>query len=827
MSKIYRFQKKPLVLAIAAANLAAIQAGTVLAQDSDSLIEEVIVTAQYREQTVQDIPYNISAVTGDDIKRNNIVNTNDLLRTLPGVTVVDRGYRKSGTYNSIIVRGLNLDPGSSGDIGSAAVAPVSTYVDNTPVFANFLLKDIQRVELLRGPQGTLYGSGSLGGTVRYITNKPSTEARTIELTQSFGVTDGSGGINWSTDGIINLPISDNTALRVTAGTVQNDGFIDYVNLYDLDANGVPLVESDSGSCVSVDDATNAEIIGNGSCYHSKNDANDVDIWYARVSLRFEPSDELSLQFNYQTQQDEIGGRRAVSSGVDGWGNAYGDDDLGATFLEPSERDVQMFSADVVYDAGFATFTSNTSYYDMEDNGWHDNTSLWVSGGRDWFNAWYTGNARPAAYVEAGIEDKAIVQEFRLVSNTGEGDVWDWVVGAYYMDQDKTTTNFSHLVGLLDFGTACATDPVCDAGNTFGLTWYVPTTNDIDNYLLREENFTDFAAYGELTYHLSDTFRVTGGLRYFDNKLTNNTGLNASILQPAVIPSQEFGTQKEDDVLFKLNLSWDVSDSAMAYATFSQGFRRGGANSIPVNGQFAEPNPETVELYGKDTVDNYEIGIKGATDRLRYQANLFRVDWDTPQLNTTTKWWGFFMAQNGDSARTQGVELELEAHLSDNVSATVGYSYTDAKLTADLLQPQSVSPTVVLAPDGTRLPGVPKHVATFALNHYTAIGAMELTSQISGFYQSGTTNIIIPGHQVQDQHDSFSLWNVTTSLAINDKWNVALHARNIFNEAAVAGSFPLTYFSNDTGVNENYFGNNSRNFIALPRTFTVTVNYYYF
>ena len=105
-----------------------------------------------------------------------------------------------------------------------------------------------------------------------------------------------------------------------------------------------------------------------------------------------------------------------------------------------------------------------------------------------------------------------------------------------------------------------------------------------------------------------------------------------------------------------------------------------------------------------------------------------------------------------------------------------------------------------------------------------ISDMELTSRIGGYYQSGTTNHINPTSQVQDQHDSFSLWNVNTSLAINDQWTVALHATNIFNEAAVTGSFPLTYFSNDTGVNENYFGNNSRNFIALPRTITMTVNY---
>ena len=142
-------------------------------------IEEIVVTATSRETSIFEVPYNISAISGDEVNSRGIQDAAELLRNFAGISSVDRGSRNAGTINNIRIRGLNVDSNALQDYPVSAAASVTTYVDNTPVFANFLLKDLERVEVLRGPQSTLYGSGSLGGTVRYITNKP-------DLTEFYG-----------------------------------------------------------------------------------------------------------------------------------------------------------------------------------------------------------------------------------------------------------------------------------------------------------------------------------------------------------------------------------------------------------------------------------------------------------------------------------------------------------------------------------------------------------------------------------------------------------------------------------------------------------------
>ena len=172
--------------------------------------DEIIVTATRREQTVQEIPFNISAVSGDALEKANIIDAVEALRTVPGISIQDRGYRNSGVTNGIVIRGINVDAGTQGDVPLAAPPTVATYVDNTALYGNFILKDIERVEVLRGPQGTLYGSGSLAGNVRYIMAKPSTEGFSGKASISAGVTDGSDGYNVNPDILLNMPLSDTT-----------------------------------------------------------------------------------------------------------------------------------------------------------------------------------------------------------------------------------------------------------------------------------------------------------------------------------------------------------------------------------------------------------------------------------------------------------------------------------------------------------------------------------------------------------------------------------------------------------------------------------------
>lgn len=831
MTPKMHIKRKALTTAITTAIIASTQMSLALAQDQaadgDFMLEEVIVTATARAESTQDIPYNISAISGSDIEAQNIVDSYELMRNIAGVSVVDRGYRNQGTMNSIVIRGVNVDNGVNGDVGLSAVSTVATYVDNTPIFANFLLKDVERVEVLRGPQGTLYGSGALGGAVRYIMRKPDASGFDAQARGSISKTDGSGGNNLQGDVMLNFPIGANSAFRISGGIIDNDGVIDYVNLYQLGDNGKPVVMDDNGACTDNNSASlsPAEVAFNDSCYTSQKDSDTVKITHMRASFLWDATDDFRLQLTYQMQDDEIGGRRSTTVGADFFGNEYGDHENGSTFLEPSEREVELLNLDIAWDLGFATLTSNTSGYEHEGNGWRDNTSLWVTDRSsdttftNWFEILYTGNPRAAAYVSAGYEEEAFIQEFRLVSNTTEDSKFDWIVGAYYMDQDRSTNNYSYLLGLNEYGKACP--QLGEACRAFGDWWAGGyDLSEIDFWYDRRETFTDLALYGELTWHVSDTFRVNAGLRWFDNELTNSTAMDFPLFEGVVVPYVDFPSQEESDVLFKLNLSWDIADDKMLYATYSQGFRRGGANAVPTSGFFAELNPETVQFYAADTVDNYEFGIKGQTNRWRYSADVFYVDWSDPQLNTATAWWGFFMAQNGESAATKGVELEAAWAATENLIVNFGYSYINAELTADLIGPQTGG---VLAEDGHRLPGTAEHVATVSLDHsYGLNNGWTLASRLHAYYQSDSINSV-QDTTIQDTFGSFALLNASVAI-VTDHWNFSLFAKNLGNNDGITGSYPEAYMSTDTGILENYHGNNQRNYISSPRTIGLSATY---
>ena len=182
---------------------------SLIAQESDedtaNDIEEVVVTATSRETSIFEVPYNISAVSGSDIDSKGIQDTAELLRSFAGISTIDRGSRNAGTVNNIRIRGLNVDSNALQDYPVSAAAAVSTYVDKTPVFANFLLKDLNRVEVLRGPQSTLYGSGALGGTVRYIKNKPSLDGFSSRVNLTASQVKGSddiGDVSWKVPTVV-------------------------------------------------------------------------------------------------------------------------------------------------------------------------------------------------------------------------------------------------------------------------------------------------------------------------------------------------------------------------------------------------------------------------------------------------------------------------------------------------------------------------------------------------------------------------------------------------------------------------------------------------
>jgi outer membrane receptor protein involved in Fe transport len=803
MAKNRTFRKTSVAAAVTAACLT--MSTTPQAQEvSSGVLEEIVVTATRRDASVQDIPYNISAMTGDTMELHNMVDQYDVLRAMYGVTVIDRGYRNSGTVNSIVIRGLNVDNGANGDIMLNAVPTVATYYDavptvatyydNTPLFANFLVKDIERVEVLRGPQGTLYGSGSLGGTVRYIGNRPDADAFDASVSVDYGQTSGSEGNNMAMDAMVNIPLGDRTAVRVAYSRIDNDGVIDYVNAYQLNGFREPLVDV------------------NGTC-----------------------TDNFALQFNYQNQSDDIGARRSTTLGDnnqpvgDPLYFAYGDDDSGQVILEPSSRDAELMSLDLEWDLGFATFTSTTSTYDHDGVGESDNGGLWQSGGRDWSFNFYGGAwPRPIQRAERGYSDEAVVQEFRLVSND-TGSNFDWLVGAFYMDQETSVYQLSHNPGMNLFKNACRDtgDVVCTVGGIYGGFWprfYAGDLSEIDFEYIRDTSYEETAVYGELTYHFTDSFRITGGFRWFSNDVVNDVILGFPLPPGSTSPAAPQSTDSDDDVLVKLNASWDISDSMMLYAVYSEGYRHGGAQSLPSlddGDPFGEPNAEAMRTFQSDSVKNYELGIKGGGGNFLYTAALFNVDWDDPQLNTTSAFWGFFLAANGQQANTSGVELELEGILGDSFHYRAGYTYVKAELSKDFISPQTGN---VVAPDGSTLPGAPENVLSLTADYTWNFGSdLDLILGVNGYYQSKSENFIDQADVLNETFDSFLLLGATATLA-SEHWSATLYARNIGDESGAGGSFPVSNWSYDTDVFESWYGNGNRQFIVQPQTFGLKLGY---
>ncbi|WP_193162484.1 TonB-dependent receptor [Microbulbifer hainanensis] len=801
------FSKKTLAAAVTA-----VSAGTLLAvpqlvmaqatSAQDGVLEEIIVTATRRAESVQDIPYNISAVSGDELEAAQVTDAAEMMRSVAGLTVVDRGYRNSGTVNGVVIRGMNIDTGANGDVPLSAVGTVATYVDDTPLYANFVLKDIERVEVLRGPQGTLYGSGSLAGTVRYIMNKPRLNEFEGKVGTSFSQTEGSSGYNLNTDALVNLPLGEKAAFRANIGKIDNDGIVDYANVYKLDANGAPLAQG-------------GDIANGGPVFTSVEDADTVDITYARASVLLQPTDNASIQLSYQQQEDDIGGRRQVTRGtnwVSGTEQSYDDYENGAVILEPSERKVDMTSLEVEVDMGFATLTSSTSDYSHSGTGISDNSGFYAT--MDWFENLYYGSPRPVARAERFYDDSALVQEFRLVSNAVDAKV-DWVVGLYYMDQDSNAGQNSTMPGWAAWTATIPADYTPGLSKAEELVSWAAVVQDQDFYFRRNQNFIDKAVFGEATLNFTQSLRMTLGMRSFQNELVNESQLSLPIWVNYYGNADASFETKESDTLFKGNLSWDISDTLMSYATVSEGYRRGGSNAVPTIGSFAE-DPGYLR-YDSDSVLNYELGLKGSTDTLRYTVSAFYTDWKDPQLNTATPVWGFFAAMNGDSARVQGVEFEVEGNLSDSLHYNLGYTFVDAELTADFVTPTGVT----IAEKGERLPSTAENTFSVAMDYSTALtDGIDWVSRINGYYQSDSENAIGSGLTAA-KIDAFQLWGANTSL-VTDKWVASLFVKNLFNEDGVTGLITERHMGTDPS--EGFLGNASKDYISLPRTIGLSGSY---
>ena len=779
--KTYKFKRSQCALAV---TLSLACATPAFAQESSNEedVETITIRVTKRNQTLQDIPYNISAVNGATMEKAGIDDMAKLGRVVPGLIISDKGTRSSGTFaGNTNIRGMNIDGNALSSESPGITAPtVATYIGNVPLFVGLRLKDIEQVEVLRGPQGTLYGSGAMGGIIRIQQTKAQVGYNSASVSTAFSNTAGDA-FNWEIDTIANIAIGDDAALRLNFGKVERDGFIDQTNLFQLNSAGNPVFDETNG----------ATDLGSRV---TKEDVNDESITNARASFVWEFADDASMELSYLTQSDDVGGRQGDSSEQAG----YDEYELSNVLDEPYEREVDLLALDIEMDVGFATFTSSTSSSKMtgelvvDSTGEYetvvaaalgDDCSEWCSITGEpttYFQYYYGNNPRFIMHSNRAFSDESFTQEFRLSSNNDSDKVF-WIVGGYYQKQEtnlnQTDTNigrddYANAGGFLEFALPNFSDPA-DFPN-----------RDTAYFFENDSTFTDKSIFGELTYYFAPEWQVTGGLRYFQQEYeaTQTGGLVFADLIEA-----NTRTIKDNDVLIKLNTSYDINDDMMMFATYSEGFRRGGVNALPAT-VFDEAVDEALFEYQADTVKNKEIGIKGQTENgTNYTATVFEIDWNNPQVNTLLTDLVLVGAISGGKSKNRGVEFELKGELTDSISYALGYTFIDA----EIVQGDAAG---LVASTGDRLPTVPDHSLSLSLDYLTEHGDWNATYNMSMSYQSDTVNATLPenNESVRTQfreYDAFTTVDLTAMYEI-DEWAVRVFVNNLTDERGSVGGLTL-------------------------------------
>lgn len=399
-------------------------------------------------------------------------------------------------------------------------------------------------------------------------------------------------------------------------------------------------------------------------------------------------------------------------------------------------------------------------------------------------------------------DKSFVQELRLVSKGGSAI--DYVIGGYFQDQKLFASQDSYIHGFKRWW------------DTAFPLWADSVLSDNDFQYRRNERFKDYAVFGELTWHITDTIDLTGGARYFWNKSRNRTFMDLPAWTSTTNPTTTPFDVDDDKLLFKGNLSWKFADRGLLYATVSQGYRRGGSNAVPLTGNFAE-DPGW-QHYKSDSLVNYEIGVKGSAGGLTYNLDAFYIDWKDIQLNTDS-WNGFFVVQNGGKARSQGIEAQIEGR-SGGLRYALGYTFVDAKLRQDFWSPEVLPAFITLRRGqrgwkGDRLPGSARHILTANADYRFDLGGdTSLTLRGDAFYQSSARNTVGRSPKTDVRLPGFSIWNASATVRKGDV-GLTLFVKNLFNANGVTGIFTEAYMG--TRPSEGYYGNGSKDLITLPRT----------
>ena len=638
------FTLHPLARAIALATattpaLAVAQTAEETEQAAGAL-EEVIVTATKRAVNMQDLPMSIEAFNTEQIEKMGLFNMSDYLKVIPSMSTVTTVPGR----NEVVFRGVSTgsgewrtDSGSAVYLGDVPMTSATQAVDPRMV-------DIERVEALPGPQGTLFGSSSQSGALRIIPNRADHRSGYGSF-HIGGTYMEEGDPGYKLEGFVNVPLIDDTlSMRLALFDVETGGFID--NIY--------------GKNIFTDD-DNADVV--------EDNFNTWEQTGGRLSVLWTINDSWDVDMMYMNQSQTSKGDWKSDPNAEG----VGDLEIVRFHKDVRNDDWWIGAFTVTGDLGFAEFKSVTSYLDREIfyefdahvDGPVRAQRVLTPGEDSYYNVLYdTGFHR-----ETSINDqtaKRFTQEFRLSSSSDSR--LQWMVGAFY---EETEDWWDYVISEVEDL----------AGTPFGQYWalayetYVPNTNSWYKEIYSATT-EQIALFGELNYRITDRLSATVGARWFEYDRDRNETKEWPEGNPY---ETDIYQGKDDDTLFKFALDYSVSDDKMLYFLFSQGYRLGGYNSIK--------NPSSVlpDAYNSDSLDNYEIGFKSQWmgNRLQWNITAYTMQWEDIQRGVTDPddWTANGTVNMGD-ADISGIETSLTWRITERFRVDASYSWNDSELADD-------------------------------------------------------------------------------------------------------------------------------------------------
>ncbi len=707
--------------ATAIASAVLVSANTIAQEDM--MIEEVIVSAQKKTENLQNVPISVTTLSSDELDSLNIKDFADYVLQLPAASAVQR---RPG-QGQIFMRGISDGGNNNQSLQGPAVA---IYLDESPVTMigdnlDVHVYDIERVESLTGPQGTLYGAASQAGNLKIITKKPSGEFDSGFNLSAESTRGGDGST--MVEGFVNIPLSQNAALRFVGFNDRDGGFIDSVN----DSITYPLSGITRSNEVFVED--------------NFNDA--VKEGY-RAALRVDLNENWKLDVNYM-------GQETSTNGV--WD--HNPDELGeynvSRFYDDKTHDEwTRFSATVTGDLGFAdlTFTTSSLERDFEVLSDYSHYSIdgYVEGYYTCYEYYFGPCVDPSIQFENDTHQEYDTTEIRLSSK--EGEKFNWIIGAFQTENVTDYDSQWHVPAI---------NP--DAA--------VPGSKDLYYQTDQVRAEDESAVFGEIYYQINDKMELTLGHRKFDNETTLKgfvgtiwwpNSLYGSTTRPDNVNSLYDGS----DSISKVNLSYQVDNNSMIYITRSEGYRPGGANRTTQLGA----------TYDADFLTSTEFGFKSISmgGRLRVNGAMYQMDWDDIQL-------GWFdssisllgLVDNIGKANSNGFEVDAKYILSDTVTVAVGYANNEAVLKEDYVLRGSVE-----ARDGQDLPFTPDTKYNVTINVDTGDTS---SLQFNYVFVDEMWNDLF--YDDREMQDSYGIANLSFTTQVGENSSMQIYMDNIFDEVA--------------------------------------------